>query len=620
MKRVIGCMIAGFFFLPQAQAQINMKEIVVQDNRVSDRHLSELNENKRVITREEFQDWSVRNLSDVLQYVLGIQSNRRGTGNAQTDLKVNGGTFEQTLILLNGHPVLDPQTGHHFMNLPISVFDIEQIEVVTGPQAFRNGNNGISGTINIITKKARGKEIAINTTAGSSFRQDSATGQAYGGMQWHAGWQHAGKTGRQYAALSSDAGNGFMHNTGFKNLKALYTNDFNIGDHRFALLASYIHNEFGAHGFYAYPYDKESVETVGTMMAALRHEKNLGTHFYIKSNASLRFNSDEYIFKRQDPAYYRNRHKTQSYLGNSNLGYRYKRGELAMGLAYNLQAIQSTNLDSFQRHMVGFFLENVYRFTSKFSASAGLYAHYSSRFGLALLPGLDLGYQVHPSLKIYLSAGSANRVPSYTDLYYKGPSNIGNEFLQPEKALGLDAGARYAGTSLSASLNVFHRRVSNLIDWTKPEQGMVWQPSNFGLQQVSGLQLTAHYAPPKKSSGFIRNIGMQYQYNDISVANQAGNVVSRYTLDYFKHQFLANLTVQTGGGFYWTNTMRYQQRFNINEYILLDTRAGYAAKNWHLYIDVNNVLNTSYTESNALPMPSRWLTLGLSRRLSLTKK
>lgn len=601
--------------IENVHAENKIKEIIIQENRLSDKLLNELNSNMQVITQQDIQKLSVKNVTEVLQYVLGVQATRRGNNNAQTDIKINGGTFEQTLVLINGHPILDPQTGHHLMNLPISIFDIEQIEILTGPQAHAYGMNGIAGAINIVTNKVSENQIIANVNTGTSFQKDTSNGKTFNTTNAQLGFSNVSKYAKQYLSLSTDIGNGFMYNTQTKNYKVFYTNDLTfLKGHKLSVLVSYINNNFGANGFYASPYDNNSIEKVNTFFTALKHEKKLNESWIIKSNVSCRANKDIYTFIKKNPSYYENTHKTKSYFANTNLNYSYKKGEFGIGISYNLQQINSTNLGVYERNNIGFFAQNIYRFTDKLATTIGLYTNYNNQWGGSVLPGFDIGYQATKTIKFYASVGTANRLPTYTDLYYKGPSNIGNAQLIQEKSIGYDLGAKYTSQKIQIAINAFHRQVNDLIDWTKQITATVWQPSNFGLQKVFGLQgyTNLNISEAKKFS--FRNIIFNYQYNSINVKNKDETQISRYALDFFKHQIVANSTFDFTKHLFATVSIRYQNRFNFIDYTLVDARVGYTAKKYLVYADVNNMTDTKYQESNAMPMPSRWFTLGANVR------
>lgn len=70
-----------------------------------------------VITKSEIERSPAQNLNNLLRYVAGVDIRQRGPLGAQADIRIHGGTFDQTLILLNGVNIADPQTGHHNSDL-----------------------------------------------------------------------------------------------------------------------------------------------------------------------------------------------------------------------------------------------------------------------------------------------------------------------------------------------------------------------------------------------------------------------------------------------------------------------------------------------------------------------
>ena len=125
---------------------------------------------------------------------------------------------------------------------------------------------------------------------------------------------------------------------------------------------------------------------------------------------------------------------------------------MALGLELRNEAINSNSLGKRSRINYGFFGEYSFNKIQKLLINVGAYTNYNSDFGWQFLPGVDIGYNVHNNFRLFANAGTGQRLPTYTDLYYKGPGNIGNDQLKPEHSFHSEAGVKYNSGSLNASL------------------------------------------------------------------------------------------------------------------------------------------------------------------------
>src|SRR5690606_15190860 len=129
---------------------------------------SEQNRNVTILDRKVIESLPVNSVNELLAYVAGIDVRQRGPQGTQADISINGGSFDQTLVLLNGVKMTDPQSGHNMMNLPVSLEAVARIEILKGAAASVYGINAINGAINIITRQPEGTGVTANVYAGSS--------------------------------------------------------------------------------------------------------------------------------------------------------------------------------------------------------------------------------------------------------------------------------------------------------------------------------------------------------------------------------------------------------------------------------------------------------------------
>ncbi|NQT00194.1 MAG: TonB-dependent receptor, partial [Candidatus Omnitrophica bacterium] len=119
-----------------------------------------------IITAEAIRQLPVQSLPELLEHSLGVDIRQRGAKGVQADVNIRGSNFEQTLICLNGVRINDPQTGHHNMDLPVNLTDIERIEILPGHGSSIYGPGAFSGVINIVTKQPKAAGIELEVTGG----------------------------------------------------------------------------------------------------------------------------------------------------------------------------------------------------------------------------------------------------------------------------------------------------------------------------------------------------------------------------------------------------------------------------------------------------------------------
>lgn len=112
-----------------------------------------------VIDAEQIRNMAVTNVAEVLNQNLNIliEPNK---GSGDSNANIMGLSGEYTKILIDNIPVVSDQGMGNLVDLTkINVNNIERIEVVKGAMGVEYGNNALAGVINIITKKNYGKKF-----------------------------------------------------------------------------------------------------------------------------------------------------------------------------------------------------------------------------------------------------------------------------------------------------------------------------------------------------------------------------------------------------------------------------------------------------------------------------
>src|SRR5699024_4515892 len=147
----------------------DLDEIIIKGNRF-DMLFSESTRDLQLITQAEIAKMPVKSVQELLTFVGGLDIQQRGPFGGQADISMDGGTFEQTLVLLNGIKLVDDQTAHNMLNIPIPIEAIDHIEILRGSAARVYGINALTGAINIVTKKSAKSFIIADVFSGSSFQ------------------------------------------------------------------------------------------------------------------------------------------------------------------------------------------------------------------------------------------------------------------------------------------------------------------------------------------------------------------------------------------------------------------------------------------------------------------
>lgn len=627
-----------------------------------------------VLSQTDIEQLPVQSTSQLLSYVQGVDLRQRGPGGVQADIGVQGSTFDQVLILVDGVRINDAQTGHHNLNAMIPLEAIYSIEVIKGSAASRYGLGALAGVINIRTVYAqysnnehKGPYIKANAYQGSSFENDSIDGFRYANQGMRLSLQQNIKLGQSgYAGLiysgSFEKGSGYRPNTAYEAQRhfakaGMYHPLLGLINARYIA----VNNNFGANAFYAAPGDRNSEETVNTRWFMVDQMRNWsrGQWIYdISSNYSYRSNNDHYVYIAANPSLYENFHWSQGQQFETRLSAQTRKTLLRIGGEYRSDTLSSErkpgvpSLGYRNRSMAGAFGLAAHSFDSrlgKATLQVGLYSLWDIRKQgwLAdgktqqVFPGAELNVELsrtrfqewNPQLNV--AYGTGQRLPTFTDLYYVGPSNVANPLLQNEQAQSWQLGLRSQRTEnnwsaghdnpdvqrIQGSVYVFSRRTDNLIDWVKNADTAKWEPRNYNQQRCQGLDADLRYALGPNS------IRIGYLAMGMTQSEDAG-MISKNALNYLRQQFLLNLGRSLGESWSVQAQLRHLQRQadSKESYSLVDFQVQYHyawehpeldADRWQatLYLQVQNALNTQYREIASVPMPPRWMNLGVKFNL-----
>ncbi len=560
---------------------------------------SEAGRSVLVITSEEIKNLPVSTVEELLKYVCGFDFQQRGAGGIQVDPSVRSGTFEQTLILLNGFKLTDPQTGHNTLNIPVSLEDIERVEILKGPGSRIFGPNALSGAVNIITRSSATGRFSLAFRRGQYGYQELTTGLKAGGGACH--------NTLSFSIRSSD---GYMENTDFSHLILHDSLSVNFSSARALFQAGFSEKAFGANGFYSPSFPEQWEKTRVLFLAG--DTFIYGKHSTVNPRVYLRLGSDEFLLKRSNPSFYRNLHHNLS--GGAEIKfYHYSRlGQTTAGLEIRTERIDSNRLGVHERTTSGLFVEHKVQSSGFVLLAGGVLYHYPSH-GWKFWPGAEVNYNLRDALKLFVSYNQAFRLPTFTELFYADPVNLGNPELQPEKTRELEAGFRHEGKIVGLEAGIFFRKADNLIDWVKSSSSEPWRAENISKIITRGVESKIslgrdllHRFPwlETVSTSFV------YYHN----RKYLEGYLSKYALSGLRTQLLFGLQFKPVSGWRMSLNGRYFQRLTGNKAFVLDGRLSRSYRNLEFFVEATNLGNSHYYDAGFLPAPGRWLYAGFKIR------
>ncbi len=573
-----------------------LNEVIVNSSRI-DLPFKQNSRTIQLITAEDIKKSGVSNVADALQQIAGIDIRRRGTSGMQADLYIRGGSFDQTLLLIDGIKVDDAQTGHHTMNLALPIEVIKRIEIIKGPAARVFGQNAFTGAVNIVTKDVLDNSVSLDLKAGS-YGQVSAAVTAGVNLDDSSHIIH----------FSKNTSNGYRYNTDFDNTNFVLKSTFDKKELPIEMLVSLSERNFGANGFYATPaainqYEKTKASLVGFSTTIKKG------NFTWKPKVYWRHNEDEYIYVRSNPSLYRNLHISNKFAAELNGSYTSNIGVTGFGIETAKVLLSSNNLGASNRFVSTLFLEHRFNLLdNKLDITPGVAVTYFSDFKFFAFPGIDIGYQLLDNVRVYGNVGYTYRVPTYTDMFYKSATTIGNSSLEPEKAFAQEIGLKWNTSRFDVSVAAFNRNSNQLIDYVKMLSADKWQAQNIQDVTTKGFETQLLYKFTVNSLNQKLQIG--YTFIEDDVKNSTYNF-SQYALNSMKHQFVGSYSMQFLKNCSNTVSYRYAERTTGDSYSVVDLGAAYNLKAFEISLFANNIFNTIYTETNLVPMPKGNLMFGL---------
>ena len=591
-----------------------------------------------VLDRQDIAQAPVQSVNDLLKYAVGVDVRQRGPIGAQTDISIRGGTQDQIILLLNGINICDPQTGHNAMDLPVDLSDIVRIEVIEGPAGRIYGSSSLVGAINIVTRPAQATSTDVSLEAGS-YGYAKVSGrtnlkQGRWNNQLSAGYARSDGYSRSKAGGL---------NTDFSGAKGFYQGQYEDDDVRLNWHLGIADKGWGSGTSYATPkwQADNQYEHTTKLYSAIQGETKCG-RLHFAPSIYWNQNRDRYEGYRGEPEKMKyNYNRTNVYGVSLNAYFDWAAGRTAFGAEVRNEDLVSGNLGeplSEPKHISGTdrdytlgvnrtnisgYLEHNL-LLKNLTISAGLVAVKNtwSNMNMTVYPGIDISYRPTPNWRLHAAVNTSLRMPSFTEMYYKLQGYKADPHLKPEEMTAIEAGVTYANSVITLGATGWIHRGRNMIDWimdTSLGDDAVWQSVNHAKVNSVGAEANAKVR--------IKNSELRVSYSFINQDKESEpNIVSQYALEYLRHKLIANALVPIVDKLTLGVKLRWQDRVgqytdfegraqDYKPYALVDTRLTWQEPKYKLYLEANNLFDTTYHDYGLVEQPGRWIIAGVNIKL-----
>jgi iron complex outermembrane receptor protein len=540
-----------------------------------------------VIEGETLREFPAANLAQVLSFAANMNVVSRG--NFQADPQIMGFNQEQIVVMINGMPMNNAQTGHHNFSLPLEMEDIERIEILRGGYSTLAGYSGTGGLINIITTGRKSVKLRRASFNGTNLS-----------LNWNS--EHAYVSGGR---LSTD---GYLEGTDGNKAFAQIGARFAVAKSHFDIWGGWLRNSFGAANFYA-PFP--SYEKLQRFLGGLNWHMPLSPGFSLVSKFTSQYTNDEFTLFRENPESYLNSHRTAQ--GSLEIGVRGAGRALSYyaGASAYLDSINSDGLRNGEAAAaLGIHSRQLYAIFAEFTTEKDrVFMNVGGRFSFGTYEGFSgqmlVGYQINETLRASASIYRNFRIPTYTELFYSDIAHAANPDLNPETSLGGAFNLDHFWGGWEWGVKVFANRSRNLIDWGRSSVEDIWVSENIRMGRYYGLDLKLHRTSGSGACKFL------YTWQKASFENDGDSQQLKYHFYFPEHSFSVIL-VRSFKHLALSTALKSETESSTKKTrVYVNARISRDIGRAKIYFEILNLFNHQIERIPGLPEAPRSYALGL---------
>ena len=535
---------------------------------------------------------SVQTPIDLLRSDSSAFIEQRGAGGAQSDVVLRGGSFAQTLVLVNGFRTNDAQTAHHNLDLPIPLEAMDSVHILEGAGSTLHGADALSGVVDFVTAAPAHSSLLLRAGQGSFGSNEASLLAGKAGDGWST-----------RATATRNFSTGFIADRDYRNedasVEGWVGSRLGITD----LLLAGSDRAFGADQFYG---NFPSWERTKSWFASARQELGPST----SAAFGYRRHSDDFVLIRSSPSIYENNHFDSSWQASLRHSFHVSANSVLLaGFEADGDSISSNNLGVHARNRGAGYVDLDLRPAKRaFNLSVGAREEFfSGNVDPVFAPQLSGSLRLPHQLKLRASSGYGFRIPTYTDLYYSDPSTMGNPNLKPESAWSVDGGVDWSPSSkLIISMTGFYTRQHDAIDYVRPSPAEKWHATNLSGLRFAGVESSVSWVPAQSQRVAIA-------WTSLNGAQRALNgLQSEYVFNYPVNNVHATWDAVIHHDWLVRNAVQIAQRYQKSAYPVWNLACSRKSGRLRPYLRLDNLSNTGYQEISGVAMPGRSITGGLA--------
>ena len=433
-----------------------------------------------------------------LEYDPRVDLQSRNMAEAQADVTIRGGIFENTGFRVGSATLFDPQTGHYFAEIPIAQEMLTNAKVLTGAD---NALFGVNSSVGTVSRGWTTIKTAGSATLGAGNNNFNLQ-RVHSGVSMALADSSAWTIGIEGEYSRSESDGTIEHGD----------HDFQRASGRIQLVGPSSQTDlffgsqekfFGWPNMYT-PFNVNETEDIKTKLLILNHKQHYAQDSSFEISSYYRRNTDHYVFSREKPELFEAFHETD--VSSIALSGRHAQ-TTSFALNYSAQfitdSIESSTLEK------NFTSRNYYKVSvlPEYQMALNDAQQLTFRLGAAFddtnrddsqvsLIG-DISWNSinadETSQTFYLSYAEASQVAGYTAI---GGSDSGGLFrsnynLERETTKNIELGLALDRETWRLDSSLFYRQDDDLTDWTYSLNSTSARSANPVDIDTLGLELLA---------------------------------------------------------------------------------------------------------------------------------